>query len=1781
MAANDEILGIGAHMDIGDIQRSFTELIESLDKIGVKTDVLSKQMNEALVEIARSSDDSATKQKRAMEVLAHGLAEAKNALANYPEQLRQAKNEADATAQATARLEAQLVKMKEQLNGVAKGSDQYQALKASIAGVEQQIINNNHAQEAQLTTIQEMEAGYNSLVQLYGFTTAATMGQVAAKTLETGATTAASIAHEKNAEVIAKESQSLAEQKDTVQDIGETLQKASYDNTPIGSSIATIEENLKRLREENEKLKASLENSVGDTSELQEMDRRYQANIETIQKLSGELDKLKDVATMGYKSMEEYNEAQKKTAEKLDPAAAKAYWEAIRETGERATTYFEMLPTLLERIRGHLKEINETPQNAAFLGEMQSLVEQLSKATSAKDFLNNGDAERGLSSLADKFEKLSDSEEKLMQMAQEDPWKVQGLSLSELNQRIDESKAKLAQYEAELEKMRSKKGFSETSKEAEELKMKIEMARKEQELLNKELEGRPGYQKFFGNLRERFKGLSQDIKNTFSQIKGSFSGGEKGIGGIFSLLTSGKFLGWTAAIGAAGGAIKGLSDSAERLKLALDPLRSYVDADVLGKLRDSFIETALAGSAQSTEDMAAAALHWVKYYESIRNVPEAIQHVVDASRELATISGTSAEKAADTLTKLGGQFHLTADEAMKSVNILVNASRESVVSITELMQSLTSSGARINQNGASLKEYAAAVSLASAQYGGASQAASAYQRILQRLSTETNDNFNPKVVGATKAFQNLQKEMENGTDLSAKFGKMIWSQAQYFIKNADAIAEYTDKLDSATGKENALARAEEKAAYNKSVLSNALSALAQSINLNLTPAFVRIVQGITSFVEWCGKAIQKTGELKDSISSWLGLGGDKTPKIRWDAGNTREQYRRMLRDGGNPLTASAQLIAAYKKSDSSGISIEDVREIIRQENDQWKIAHPALQSATTKGVANTVGKDNSVDDKKALQAAENRVKKEEDLAKRRRKYQQGQIQQAKDAEIAEWEARIAAMKDGSAKVEQEAEKEYQKRLNQIEAQERQMLEKNIEYAAQEYDKNKKKGEAGFYSLGLDKNVTLNETQNRQIQAEREKANADHLQSVKKRIEEERKANQSAVNDYLRQFGDYTQKKQVIYQEANDKICEIEESLSKDSTQEARDAAEARIAIVRETAKRQVDELDVQYGKAKAFMIDLFEDASLKSIAEMEKIIAKYEELVKFLKGDGSVSRDDLKSLGFSDKQIDQALSNVKEKGVEAIKAITDGIKQMKGDIGGRSPWKRFSDDITKSIKKLKEANGDMSKIGSGIEGIGNAALSILPQVSQLSNTLASTFGFDDSDIQSVIGGLGGMANTAMGVGQIMSGDVAGGIMNAINGISQMVGAMEGLGLWSNSNRAEVEAANNKLTQAMSVNSEAVNRLTDAMEKANPEEAFKTYEQAVAAMRANEQAQRQMMVNNAYMYDGGRSLNYDLGGAGNTIRDIFSFLKMTPNGAYDLGGLLRTLSASDWNRLYSNERGRDLLKRLGEAIAEAEDDGNYNGIFQDILNFANSYSQEVFDELSTKFLSAVTNVSFDSVYDNFVNMIMDLDKTAEDFANDFEGYLRNAVYQSLASTTVKPLLDGWYRAFAAYMRNDNRLDSKEIDKLMNGGGSYVDENGVTQTFSGFESIKQAGLALREEIERLGLFDGSKTQSQNATVSAMERITVDQADELIGRMNAGQIIWQQQLDSMLTLIGSSEKGIEYLSQIGGNIRDIASAVASVVDMQRTGNAHLAAIERNTSPIAEISSEIYKIRKLVEQQ
>ena len=264
--------------------------------------------------------------------------------------------------------------------------------------------------------------------------------------------------------------------------------------------------------------------------------------------------------------------------------------------------------------------------------------------------------------------------------------------------------------------------------------------------------------------------------------------------------------------------------------------------------------------------------------------------------------------------------------------------------------------------------------------------------------------------------------------------------------------------------------------------------------------------------------------------------------------------------------------------------------------------------------------------------------------------------------------------------------------------------------------------------------------------------------TKSQADDRLKQQEADWDEAIMKFGTYQQKKLAIERKYDKEIAD------------AQNAGQEWAAI--EAKKAALQSLDEQYGKSTQAMADLFEDAGEKSVGEIQKIIDKYELLIKFLSGteqpDGTaVSTDELKAVGFTDKDIEKI-----QRGEISIKDVTDAVKGLKGEVAGKSPWQAFVSDMEKAIDKLKSTDGDPKKVGQGIMDISNAVTSFAPAVDEFANNIASIFGAEDTNITEIANAIGGLGQTAAGVGQILSGDIIGGAMAAVGGISQVVSAIK-------------------------------------------------------------------------------------------------------------------------------------------------------------------------------------------------------------------------------------------------------------------------------------------------------------------------------------------------------------------------------------------------------------------------
>lgn len=511
---------------------------------------------------------------------------------------------------------------------------------------------------------------------------------------------------------------------------------------------------------------------------------------------------------------------------------------------------------------------------------------------------------------------------------------------------------------------------------------------------------------------------------------------------------------------------------------------------------------------------------------------------------------------------------------------------------------------------------------------------------------------------------------------------------------------------------------------------------------------------------------------------------------------------------------------------------------------------------------------------------------------------------------------------------------------------------------------------------------------------------------RKKLESDRKAWQ----EYFIEYGNYQEKRKNLVQKYNDELAKLQ----KDSPEYAIKEAEKSKAI---------EQLDEQYGKSTKAMADLFEDASNKSVSAIQSIIDKYEILIKYMSGtDKDISIADLKGIGFTDKDIEGI-----EKGEISIKDVTDAIKGLKDELKGKSPWQAFVYDLEKGIEAIKKGGNDSKKIGQGITDIGNAVTSFAPALNEFGSSIADIFGFDDSKITSAVDALGGLGQTASGVGQIMSGDIVGGAMSAVSGISAVVSALDGMFGADYSHYNEMVEEYNKLNEIWD---ELIDKKLEYINTSYGAEADKVGKEALELVNKSIEAYR--ILGRERLNSGASAGSHSIGKrmAKNTSssdwQDIARALDMSVKDAKDFIGTGRMTGLFDLTT-------EQLEKLKSEAPTFwAKLDGDVRDYLDKIIE-----GEERIEEIHNQINEQLTQTTFDGVYSNFIDTLMDMKASSKDAAEDVSEYFMQAMLSEQIGTLYQDKLKKWYEKFAKGME-DGSLTESERNALNSEYMGYIEE-----------------------------------------------------------------------------------------------------------------------------------------------
>lgn len=551
------------------------------------------------------------------------------------------------------------------------------------------------------------------------------------------------------------------------------------------------------------------------------------------------------------------------------------------------------------------------------------------------------------------------------------------------------------------------------------------------------------------------------------------------------------------------------------------------------------------------------------------------------------------------------------------------------------------------------------------------------------------------------------------------------------------------------------------------------------------------------------------------------------------------------------------------------------------------------------------------------------------------------------------------------------------------------------------------------------------------------------------------------------------------------------------------------------------------------------DAQEREIEATEAVTKAQEDLAKakksgdktsISKAEGNLSRaqgvlatasNNVLEFGSSVQKATSDLQTSSQKAVSQFQQLENGLQgltsgSLKGignsilgldKLFGGNMQKDVANTLAKGIQGLLGKDSDAAKTLTKALGDSGMAGEIISAVLGILDILKDGFGTLISNLMdTVFGAVTGILDDALSGNIVMKplksiGNNVSHILNTLSfgGFNSLFGG--------DGNAKKVNDTIERLTDRNTLLQQSIEDLTDAMENSFGSKATSYYEQAYKNQQETNQNYLDIAKAQASYHGSHGSWNRYWSGFSS---DEMDWIKK--NVKSDFNGDLFSLSPEEMKLLRGNVAIWEHIENTGK--------GNYGGRLTEKLNDYIDQAGKL-DELSDKLKESLTQISFDSMKDSFVSDLMDMSKSAQDFADDFAEMMQKALLsysmEDLINGDLKKLYDDWAKAIKD---NDGKLTETDIEAFN----------------KRYDDIVQEGLKRRDDWAKVTGYTGSSSSSQTATSGGWASMGQDTADELNGRFTALQIAGESIAQNMTTTISQMESIVTLGISTNGAVLEI---------------------------------------------
>ena len=485
---------------------------------------------------------------------------------------------------------------------------------------------------------------------------------------------------------------------------------------------------------------------------------------------------------------------------------------------------------------------------------------------------------------------------------------------------------------------------------------------------------------------------------------------------------------------------------------------------------------------------------------------------------------------------------------------------------------------------------------------------------------------------------------------------------------------------------------------------------------------------------------------------------------------TMAQQRATVNSIEEEMAKNSKRISQLDKKSWLDTSFPEALELrrLRKRNEQLKIEHEKAVEIVVQGLKDRtkaealVNKQSKQEETKFAKPVdqkelEKQKKLQKELLSLRRQNQQSEIDQ---------------MKEGSDKKIAQLNLDYDRELDTIRAREKEWRE----------------AQGG----------KLTKEQTIEIRVAKVNAGAKLGNATSDVIHEQIEAEERAMNEYLKEYGSYLEKRQAITELYNEKI--------------AKATTEGERLSLAEGMKKELADVDNEAQKSTSIITRLFDDMSKKNITSIRAIADEAEKFLSFLER-GEYSSDN--SFGITEEQFD-----VLRKSPDQLKAIKDEIANVRREA---DQMETSFNKVSNGLKKVFASENDTKKLKEGLAEIEEG----MNEIMQAGQFLSDTFSKIGDSFGGVFDGIAEGFSVAMDtVSSAMNGAKAGSMFGpigasagaAIGVVTSLAGAIAKIHDAKNEKRIE------RLQDQIDTLDKSYDKLEKSIEKAYSKDASKLIEQ---------------------------------------------------------------------------------------------------------------------------------------------------------------------------------------------------------------------------------------------------------------------------------------------------------------------------------------------------------------------